>query len=506
MIATVLFTLVASAVLFLCCRVFLQRKLYSDLQSLTSQEALPPSASTPKPSTARSWHSYLGQSCFSLCFSESTILFAMLMCQGLDLLEDQARLLSWRIALFLLLATILLFIPASFSLILTHRPDTAGTSHSRTPLIRIILTILPVLLYIFVLSYIPLPAALTSYNPLTAATARLVVLGTTVLGLLSGFGALFAEESPARTIPSASSIASAENALERVKSDLQDRSQDLESYSPSNQAQSEGSWVLRMTPFKRDSQLSSLQQEVAGLQALESQMTMRLSALKRNRRAAEFADSFKGKALSRTWAVYCVARVCSSIINIASPPSSATSPSSYGDIMAHVLAYLVSLLPLVPEGETTGGNLHIDVPSLSRQISLALVGVIILSSVRVVLRGVTRAFRITSRNVSASLMLLVLAQLMGIYLLSTLVQLRTMFPPSPSTVSLHIEPPSSSNSTLTTPENTQLPATNATNLFLTLPEYSLFGGLFDWSFLLGACACAVSRWAGGLFGADGMDM
>jgi hypothetical protein len=52
----------------------------------------------------------------------------MLMCQGLDWLEprlyghNRIRLLSWRIALFLLLLTILLLVPISFSLILTYRP------------------------------------------------------------------------------------------------------------------------------------------------------------------------------------------------------------------------------------------------------------------------------------------------------------------------------------------------------------------------------------------------
>lgn len=69
-------------------------------------------------------------------------------------------------------------------------------------------------------------------------------------------------------------------------------------------------------------------------------------------------------------------------MNLLFPPSSEKA-ASYGDIIAHVFAYLFSLLP------ATSGIPRIDVPSLSRQISLALVGAIILSSVRVVLRGVT---------------------------------------------------------------------------------------------------------------------
>ncbi|KAH7911141.1 hypothetical protein BJ138DRAFT_24475 [Hygrophoropsis aurantiaca] len=80
MIGNVLVTFVASAALFLSCRLFLQKRLYSDLQSLTPQDGLPPSVSNTKLNTGKSWHSNLAQSCFAICFSECTILFAMLMC------------------------------------------------------------------------------------------------------------------------------------------------------------------------------------------------------------------------------------------------------------------------------------------------------------------------------------------------------------------------------------------------------------------------------------------
>jgi len=55
--------------------------------------------------------------------------------------------------------------------------------------------------------------------------------------------------------------------------------------------------------------------------------------------------------------------------------STATYPDLITDLLAHILSSEVKLE---------------DVASLSRQISLALVGVIILTSIRLVLRGVTR--------------------------------------------------------------------------------------------------------------------
>lgn len=100
----------------------------------------------------------------------------------------------------------------------------------------------------------------------------------------------------------------------------------------------------------------------------------------------------------------------------------------------------------------------------------------------------------TSRNLGASLMLLILAQLMvccvphllpshicstivlsmqGTYLLSTIVQLRTSFPPPPTRPDID-------------------PAD--VNLFSTIPEYQLFGSLFDLSFLAAAALTAFGRW------------
>lgn len=97
---------------------------------------------------------------------------------------------------------------------------------------------------------------------------------------------------------------------------------------------------------------------------------------------------------------------------------------------------------------------------------MALVGVIILSSIRLVLTGVARVLRVTNRKLGVSIMLLLLAQLMGIYLLSTLIQLRTSFPSS----------------------------SEEDNLFNTLPEYVVFGGTFDVSFLMAVLGTGFVKW------------
>ena len=63
----------------------------------------------------------------------------------------------------------------------------------------------------------------------------------------------------------------------------------------------------------------------------------------------------------------------------------------------------------------------------------------------------------------------------GIYLLSTLIQLRTSFPPPPARPDTQAD-------------------IGVVNLFATLPEYQVFGSLFDGAFLLVALLSAVVRW------------
>jgi hypothetical protein len=65
----------------------------------------------------------------------------------------------------------------------------------------------------------------------------------------------------------------------------------------------------------------------------------------------------------------------------------------------------------------------------------------------------------------------------GIYLLSTIVQLRTCFPPLPTRPDIDAA---------------------EVNLFSTIPEYELFGSLFDVSFLVAAGVSSLARWASGI--------
>lgn len=127
--------------------------------------------------------------------------------------------------------------------------------------------------------------------------------------------------------------------------------------------------------------------------------------LRQRRDDARFAATLKGRVfaiIGHGFAVYCVFRIISvsvkvpnnkrhsvdnvpqSVANLVGPvrPSDSTSTSS--DMVTQLLVYGVSLFPST--------NLQKDqVASIARQVSLVLVGAIILSSLRQLTNGVKRA-------------------------------------------------------------------------------------------------------------------
>ncbi|KAI0659540.1 Abscisic acid G-protein coupled receptor-domain-containing protein [Cubamyces menziesii] len=502
--------LVIRAALFYACRRYLLRNLYHDLQDLSAKAAsdsgapvtvvfdsgdteldtLPTSATSPTSVSAtsrkRPFHSALSRALFALCFSETCMLFLLLILQALDLSSPIVRLIHWRISLAVLLVAIVLGIPLSYSIVLSNGSN-PGVSPASSRVIspRLGLYLIPNVLFLLALSYIPIPAGMQTHSILASTLSRLTVIGTVFLGLLSGFGAIdtawdffpvFSRTS--RPHPTDEEVRTAESGLQRVREDLTQRRKDLRALEASKQPDAQSNWFSKtVLSWSGDSESSALAKEISGLEALEYEMSRSLEALKQRQAHAKFSKTLAGRVFNwggRLFSLYCVYRIVTSLVNLIIPRSPPATPGesapTNADVISFVLAYLLSHLPFV---QVPADKIAV----ISRQISLGFVGIIILSSIRRVLRGVARLLRVTSRSLGASLMLLTLAQVMGIYLMATLIQLRTSFPPPPARPDVDADE-------------------GIVNLFSTLPEYQFFGPLFDGSFLLAAAATGAVRWLG----------
>ncbi|KAK4685669.1 hypothetical protein P7C73_g4469, partial [Tremellales sp. Uapishka_1] len=357
---------------------------------------------------------------------------------------------------------------------------------------------------------------------LAPSLGRVVVLGVVVLGALSGLGAVrtawgfieHAAGSGSRLL-SDNDILQAERSLYRVRHDMVGKREDMSriaNQSP-NGGESSSGWMGRV--FGNGDQgmsfgnggdvayvvieTASLQAELRGLQAMERQVARSLSAMKARKRRQGFGQTLRGKAYNVAgyiFAIYCVARVLMCLTSIFFPPLSTSQlPNSSddaqpegkgntnGDWISFLLALGVSHLPT--------GSFDIDVAVWSRGISLLLTGVLILSSLTQVLRSVSRIVRLTSKTVGAGFLLLGLGQLFATYVISLLVQLRTSIPPSP-TIDTDPFSPFYSGSNSTEPLLTSTHSHDS--LLSTLPDFRVFGRLFDVVFLMAAGGTAVYRY------------
>ena len=125
--------------------------------------------------------------------------------------------------------------------------------------IRLLLYLIPNFLFLLALSYVPLPAGMPAHSVAAAALSRLTVIGTVILGALSGFGAIdtawdffpvFSRHGNVRCVqllhwfcsvarevtesvthrahPTDEEVRAAEAGLQRVREDLARRQKDLQ--------------------------------------------------------------------------------------------------------------------------------------------------------------------------------------------------------------------------------------------------------------------------------------
>ncbi|KAF8608098.1 hypothetical protein BDV93DRAFT_241420 [Ceratobasidium sp. AG-I] len=529
---------VTRGALFYVCRVYLIRSLYrlspdaptdSTSSSIDSPPIRTPSPSKgyielgalPPPGVARlhpkgaaaewGWGpTSVARTAFAVCFSESCMLFLLVMCQSYGVMDAGSRYLNWRISLVTLIALILLVIPILQCLFIAYKPNRpAGIDPGASLPRRLALPLFFFSAYIMMLLRIPVMDNNLGSDVLTSALARLSVLGTVVLGTLSGFGAIatawmFTDALGKRRWVEITKqdIANAEHSLTRVRNDLEVRNREAQALDLQNtknpQARSWGSRFLGA--LGGESEMTSLRREMSGLRALEGEMARELDQMRTRQARMQFSKTLSGRIWNAggwLFGAYCAFRVVNSATNLlglflglrAYPtasssttdtcaPSSPSSPSSCNgnfstappDLISGALGLLIALLPGIPLQRS-------EADQVARQVSLLLVGGIVLSSIRVVLVGVGRILRVTSRSLLASLTLLILAQLMGTYLLSTLIQLRTSFPAS----------------ALPNEDNTS----SAPSLFSTLPAFEVFGWIFDATFLISAFITIAWKWIDG---------
>lgn len=239
-----LFLLLVRSVLFSACLYLLPNVVFSP--SSNAIGVLPTTAATVTHNLAagkKDWRQMLARMVFSWTFTESSMLFILLVCQAMNTFSASQRAGNFQFSLYALLVIHIILIPQSIALlVLSPTPTNICRSAPRA----VLSSFIPVILSFTLLSYIP------SFTPesdppfLSRTLSRLIALGTTILGLLSGFGAVtrawnFLPSSLSKdydTVLTEEEIRGTEVSLQSVWNDLQRKEDELASRDQASQSSS----------------------------------------------------------------------------------------------------------------------------------------------------------------------------------------------------------------------------------------------------------------------------
>ena len=412
---------------------------------------------------------------FSLAFEESASLFVAVLLETAGFPAGQGTTLRkvWRCSLGSVLALAIVCIPLAVCLLFTYRSNTS------TPLPRrIVYLLIPFGPWLVLFFKVPLPAALLDKRSgagiFDGLMARTAVIGVTFIAVLSGSAALQAAweaveyfQGKQQRPPSASDVRLAHESFQRTCSDLAARKADLDRLE--NEAVDRGaaaSWSVSSLwgGDSRSREIKALKSEIFGLSSIATAMRDDLDRMTSLQHKEQLNATIVGKLwllVGWVWAAYCAFRIVLSLLNLLILGYRDTAPPDF-------ISYFIRIF-----------DVNLDVAAWTKQVSLLFVGVLIWGRIGNVLSYLGSAFRAAGTGVSSSFLVLFLAEIMSVYLLATLIQLRSSLPASVSVPAIRDvagdgpSPP----------------------LLATLPSFQVvFGSLFDSAFLLAAAVSAAWKY------------
>jgi hypothetical protein len=161
--------------------------------------------------------------------------------------------------------------------------------------------------------------------------------------------------------------------------------------------------------------VASLTKECHTLESFASALFVDVDALRAEAAQIAFARTPRGRIynlLGYCFAAYCSYKIFMAIVNIVFDRHARSDPVTLG------LEWALYLL-----------RIDIDIVFWSQNVSFALVGAIIVSSIRGFLQRVLKLFDSYSSSASAHVIVLLVAQIMGMYFVSSVLLMRMSLPP-----------------------------------------------------------------------------
>lgn len=362
---------------------------------------------------------------FSITFSLSCIMFELIIFEILDILDPISRLFHWKLGLYSILFLLVFLLPFQISYFIVK---TSGLI-SRQYLLLVSFLNWLLMIYLFWKVGDPFPILSPKHGILSIeqCVSRVGVIGVTVMAFLSGFGAVncpytymsyfvknVSEQDvqiiEKRLIQTNDMILFKKKRIVLSERDLMNKMNTM--------TQQTGIWsrfkTAVMQPSLSEQNLTVVKKEVLALEEMARQLFLEIVDLNSTVDRINFSKTFMGKYFNFVgffFANYCAFKILISSINIIFDRVGKVDP------ITKTIEIAVNYF-----------NINFDVIFWSQHVSFLLVGVIVVTSIRGFLITLTKFFYAISSSNSSNIIVLFLAQIMGMYFVSMVLLMRMNIP------------------------------------------------------------------------------
>ncbi|XP_059140213.1 Golgi pH regulator-like [Physella acuta] len=364
---------------------------------------------------------------FSTTFALSCIMFELIIFEILGVMESSSRFFHWKLGLYAILFVLIAVLPYYIAYYLIQ--NIRIVPQKRHIRVFIAAGAWCLTLYLFWRVGDPFPILSPKHGifSIEQCIGRVGVIGVTLMAILSGFGAVncpYTYMSYFIRHVTEADIQSIEKRLlqtldriiakkKKIALSERDRLRQASLSTPSK-----GIWGLLKSAATSVSattpSLGPLKQETGALEELSRQLFLETADLHDAMDRIEYSKTFKGRyfnVMGHFFSLYCVYKIFMATINIIFDRVGKVDPVTKGIEIA--VKYF---------------GFELDIKFWSQQISFLLVGVIIVTSIRGFLITLTRFFYAIASSKSSNVIVLCLAQIMGMYFVSCVLLMRMNMP------------------------------------------------------------------------------
>jgi len=368
-------------------------------------------------------HHRLVQMLFSTTFALSCTMFELIIFEILGVLNKESRLFHWRLNLYIMLFLVVFIIPFAISYFIVN-----NIRLFRNVKIPAAIGMWCIFIFFFWKIGDPFPILSAQHGifSIEQVISRIGVVGVTVMALLSGFGAVNCPYTYSsyflRNVTDAD-IKNIEKKLLQTTDMILSKKKRIaiaerHTSMSDNNGENGSSWFSRFkspptSPIITEN-VQLLQRDVESMEELSRQIFLELVDLKTEKKRIVDSKTYKGRLyhfLGYFFSIYCCFKIVMCTINIV------FNRIGKKDLITKGLEILDQRL-----------GIQVEFAVWAQTFSFFLVGVMIVTSIRGLLITLTKFFYAISSSKSSNIIVMALAQIMGMYFVSSVLLMRMNMP------------------------------------------------------------------------------